>query len=174
MCRLPCSSNIYGGRIVLVAQETWFIPLSLTFPSKGCVGPRHERRTMLKELILWFNRADELLPLVYRQVRHQLYFAYSIIYEVLRYHTFCAGLVPKQLTDEHKRARAVMCMQILKWCHEEGEVFLQRIVTGDKTWVHHHENASKRQSMEWKHTSLPSTKKFKICQQSDVDAVLGL
>jgi len=37
---------------------------------------------------------------------------------------------------------------------------VQRIVTGDETWVHHYEPASKCQSMWWKHTSSPRTKKF--------------
>jgi hypothetical protein len=33
-------------------------------------------------------------------------------------------------------------MQFLQQYHEEGEAFLQQIVTGDKTWVHHYEPAS--------------------------------
>jgi hypothetical protein len=32
---------------------------------------------------------------------------------------------------------------------------------GIETWVCHYESASKCQSMEWEHTSLPRTKKFK-------------
>jgi hypothetical protein len=39
--------------------------------------------------------------------------------------------------------------------HEEG-AFLDRIVTGDETWIHHCEPESKQQSMEWKHPQLPS------------------
>jgi histone-lysine N-methyltransferase SETMAR len=45
--------------------------------------------------------------------------------------------------------------------HAEGEEFLSCIVTGDKTWVHYYEPESKRQSMEWRHTSFPAKIKFK-------------
>jgi len=44
---------------------------------------------------------------------------------------------------------------------EEGDNFLQQIVTGDETWIHHYEPESKRQSMQWKHPSSPVAKKFK-------------
>jgi len=43
----------------------------------------------------------------------------------------------------------------------EGEAFLSRIVTGDKTWAHHYELETKRQSMEWHHPHSPRKKKFK-------------
>jgi hypothetical protein len=32
---------------------------------------------------------------------------------------------------------------------------------GDETWVYHFEPKSKQQSMQWKHTSSPPTKKLK-------------
>jgi hypothetical protein len=38
---------------------------------------------------------------------------------------------------------------------------LERIITADKTWVHHYEPESKAQSMAWKHPTLPVAKKFK-------------
>jgi hypothetical protein len=27
----------------------------------------------------------------------------------------------------------------LKWCNREGDNFLNRIITGDETWIHHYE-----------------------------------
>lgn len=39
--------------------------------------------------------------------------------------------------------------------------FLNHIITGDETWVRRYEPETKRQSMQWKHTSSPSSKKFK-------------
>lgn len=44
----------------------------------------------------------------------------------------------------------------------EGDSFLNRIVTGDETWIHYYEPESKRQSMEWKHPESPAKKKFKV------------
>jgi hypothetical protein len=47
---------------------------------------------------------------------------------------------------------------ILQQYCEEGEAFLYQIVKGDETWEHHHEPASKHQSMELK---FPRIRKFK-------------
>lgn len=38
---------------------------------------------------------------------------------------------------------------------------MERIFTGDKTWIHHYEPETKRHSMEWKHPQSPTRKKFK-------------
>jgi hypothetical protein len=43
----------------------------------------------------------------------------------------------------------------------EGDDFLSTIVTGDETWIHHFEPETKRQSMEWHHTTSPQKEKFK-------------
>jgi hypothetical protein len=45
---------------------------------------------------------------------------------------------------------------------QEGEEFLDSIVTGDETWVFHHTPESKQQSLQWRHTHSPRTKKFII------------
>jgi hypothetical protein len=39
---------------------------------------------------------------------------------------------------------------------------LNRIVIGDESWVHHYQPKSEHVSMQWKHPSSPSTKKFKV------------
>jgi hypothetical protein len=44
----------------------------------------------------------------------------------------------------------------------EGEEFLARNIMGDETWIQYYEPASKRQSMEWRHTSSPVKKKLKL------------
>jgi histone-lysine N-methyltransferase SETMAR len=43
----------------------------------------------------------------------------------------------------------------------EGGDFLSTIVTGDETWIHHFKPETKRQSMEWHHTTSPRKKMFK-------------
>uniref|UniRef100_A0A1B6I6U6 Mariner Mos1 transposase n=1 Tax=Homalodisca liturata TaxID=320908 RepID=A0A1B6I6U6_9HEMI len=45
----------------------------------------------------------------------------------------------------------------------EGETFLNRIVTGDETWVVYVNAETKQQSMQWGHTASPSKPK-KACQ----------
>ena len=54
----------------------------------------------------------------------------------------------------------------------EGEVMLDRIVTGDETWVHHYQTETKQASRQWKHKESPTLTKFKV-EQSDGYRVLG-
>jgi len=44
---------------------------------------------------------------------------------------------------------------------QEGDEFLDFTVTGDETWVYQHTPESKQQSLQWRHTHSPRTKKFK-------------
>jgi hypothetical protein len=52
----------------------------------------------------------------------------------------------------------------------EGDGFLGRTVTGDETWVYHHQPETKKASEEWRHTS--SKKKKKFCTQSSAGEVM--
>lgn len=87
--------------------------------------------------------------------------AYSLVHDILGFHKVAARWVPRHLTEEHKRNRQHICSSLLERYNREGDNFLNRIITGDETWVHHYEPETKRQSMQWKHTSSPSSKKFK-------------
>jgi len=86
--------------------------------------------------------------------------AYAILHDDLRYRKVCARWVPKELTVVHKRQRVEVANQFVRR-YEEDPSILVRILTADKTWVHHYDPDSKRQSMEWKHPSSPAKKKFK-------------
>jgi hypothetical protein len=89
----------------------------------------------------------------------------------------CARWVPKQLTDEHNRARLETYTEFLWRYREYKEVFLHHIVTGNETWLHRYEAAKKRQSVEWKTHVILQDQEIQKCafrRQSYVDAVLGL
>jgi hypothetical protein len=43
-----------------------------------------------------------------------------------------------------------LSLQRLLQYADEGEDMLNRIVTGDQSWMHHYEPESKRASMQWK------------------------
>ena len=86
--------------------------------------------------------------------------AHVIVHDDLGYYKVCARWVPKQLTLEHKQRREEVARQFLQR-YEEDTSILERIVTGDETWVHHYEPESKRQRKEWRHPSSPTPKKFK-------------
>jgi hypothetical protein len=68
--------------------------------------------------------------------------------------------MPKQLTAQHKQQHVEVATRF-RQRYEEDPGILERIVTGDETWVHHYEPESKGQSMEWKHPLSPVRKKFK-------------
>ena len=83
----------------------------------------------------------------------------------LGYSKFCARWVPRQLTEAHKQSRLEACFELLEYCHSD-KTFLQRIVTGNESWVHHFEPESKKASMEWRHPTSPRPKKFKFQQSA--------
>ncbi|KAL4121904.1 hypothetical protein QTP88_014324 [Uroleucon formosanum] len=80
----------------------------------------------------------------------------------LEYRKICARWVPKMLTEEMKQNRVEICRQLLLRFDRERENFLNIIVTGDESWVHHYDPENKRQSMEFHHKTSPAPKKFKI------------
>ena len=80
---------------------------------------------------------------------------YFLVHDILGFHKVAARWVPRHLTEEHKRNRQHIYSSLLERYNREG------IITGDEIWVHHYEPETKRQSMQWKHTSSPSSKKFK-------------
>ena len=64
------------------------------------------------------------------------------------------------LTSEMNRQRKEMCNHLMKRYNKEGEAFLERVVTGYESWVHHFDPESKVQSMEYRHKTSP--RKFKV------------
>ena len=54
------------------------------------------------------------------------------------------------------------CQELLRRYEADGEAFLQRIITGDESWVQFYEPERKRQSMEWRHTLSPKPKKVRV------------
>ena len=87
--------------------------------------------------------------------------AYSLVHDILGFHEVAARWVPRHPSEEHKRNRQHICSSLLEGYNREGDNLLNRIITDDETWVHHYEPDIKRQGMQWKHTSSPSSK---ICK----------
>jgi len=81
---------------------------------------------------------------------------HEIVTEKLKFRKLCSRWVPKILTEQHKTKRMGSALQFLTRYDEGGEEFLTQIVTGDETWVSYDTPESKRQSMEWRHTSSPA------------------
>ena len=87
--------------------------------------------------------------------------AFNIIHECLGYRKVSCLWVPNQLDDVMKGKRMITCLNHLQRYAEKGDNFLDRIVTGDETWVLHCTPESKQQGMVWKHPQSPARKKFR-------------
>ncbi|KAJ4431874.1 hypothetical protein ANN_20480 [Periplaneta americana] len=62
-------------------------------------------------------------------------------------------------------------LTFLQRYHDDGDEFLDRIVTGDDTWISHFTPETKHQSMHWRHSGFPVRTKFKqSCRVETVNA----
>ena len=86
--------------------------------------------------------------------------AFSLVSDILGFHKVSACWLPKHLTEDHKRSRVHICSSLLERYNIEGVDFLNHIITGDEIWTHLDEPETEGQSMQWKHTSIPSSKKI--------------
>ena len=80
----------------------------------------------------------QIIPEVSKTTIHEA------VTEKLGYRKLCARWVPKMLTDEHITKRMGFALKFLTRYAEEGDEFLDSIVTGDETWVFHHTPESKQ------------------------------
>ena len=87
--------------------------------------------------------------------------AFNIIHECLEYRKVSCRWVPKKVDDVMKGKRMIASSNHLLQYAEEGDNLLDRIVTGDETWLPHCTPESKQQSMVWKHPQSPVRKKFR-------------
>ncbi|KAJ4435424.1 hypothetical protein ANN_18039 [Periplaneta americana] len=89
----------------------------------------------------------------------------SLLHEIVTKHLLfkkvCARWVPKNLAPEHKMQRLGAALTFLQRYHDDGDEFLDRIVTGDETWISHFTPETKQQSMHWRHSGSPVRTKFK-------------
>ena len=84
-----------------------------------------------------------------------------IINEDLDMRNLSEKWVPKCLNADQKRQRCQSSEQILEFFGEhDPNDFLSRLVTMDETWLYHYDPETKQQSMEWRHSGSPRSKKF--------------
>ena len=82
---------------------------------------------------------------------------HRIITEDLHMRKICAKLVPKNLSEEEKDNRVLVSPEPLNRVTSEPD-FLQRVITGDETWVFEYDPTIKRQCSEWHTSQSPRTK----------------
>src|SRR5713101_6396032 len=84
---------------------------------------------------------------------------HRILRDHLKLRKKCAQWVPKNLSSEQKRLE--FAQNNLQCYQQQGDAFLERIVTGDETWCFHHEPVTKRSSMQWLPKGAPPPKMFR-------------
>jgi histone-lysine N-methyltransferase SETMAR len=62
--------------------------------------------------------------------------AHNIVTECLGMSRICARWIPHNLTPEQKQKSVDLSKENLQQLEREGQAFLNRIVTGDETWVY--------------------------------------
>jgi hypothetical protein len=80
--------------------------------------------------------------------------AYSVLQDRVKFRKVCARWVPRKLKVREEIDRMGLSLHLLR-CLDKGKDTLNRIVTGDESWVHYCKPASTRASMQWKHPSSP-------------------
>ena len=75
----------------------------------------------------------------------------EILTEDLDMRKVCAKMVPKDLAKEQKQRRVTICQDLLK----RQDDILDRVITGDETWVYQYNPETKRQSAQWKTANSP-------------------
>ncbi|KAJ4439236.1 hypothetical protein ANN_07356 [Periplaneta americana] len=115
-------------------------------PVRQCI--MENRRFTITELSSHF-------PQISRSLLHE------IVTKHLLFKKVCARWVQKNLTPEHKMQRLGAALTFLQQYHDDGDEFLDRIVTGDETWISHFTPETKQQSMHWQHSRSPVRTKSK-------------
>ena len=83
---------------------------------------------------------------------------WDIVYERLGYRKVCSRWVPRQLTEDHKKNRMGASLTNLLRFNDNGEDFLEQIITGDETWIHQYCPEKKRNPWHGSIQCLPPSK----------------
>ena len=84
--------------------------------------------------------------------------AKDILTNVLGMRRVCARWVSRLLVP----VRVQICTELQQRLSDEGDSFLNKVITCDETWFHFFEPESKQQSSMWKHTWSPSPSVGKV------------
>ena len=75
---------------------------------------------------------------------------FRILKDKLNYSKICARWVPHMLTEAKKECRLMFCSNLVNMVDNNKDLFMQRVVTGDETWLYAFDPEPKMQSREWR------------------------
>ena len=112
------------------------------------------------------QKVDKMIAANRKDIANVLDISKERVHHIIPVHLGCrkvsARWVQRQPTVEMKAQRKTICTQLLERFTHDGERFLQSIITGDESWVHHYDPESKMQSMQYRYKNSPAPKKFKV------------
>ena len=73
----------------------------------------------------------------------------------------CSTWIPHLLTSLQRYERVEGCEELLALYEEEGNDFISRIITGDKSCFYYYQSESKQSSKQWKRADSPPPTKLK-------------
>jgi len=85
---------------------------------------------------------------------------HKILINDLEMRKICAKMVMKILSQDQKDNRRDRCLDFLEQI-ENGPSFLERVITGDESWIFEYDPETKRQSQEWHTSASPRQEKRK-------------
>ena len=83
---------------------------------------------------------------------------HTIFSDILGLKSVTAKFVPKLLNFVQKARRMTITQEKLNDVNDDPDL-LQRVITGDESWVYGYDVGAKTQSSQWKHTESPRPKK---------------
>jgi len=83
---------------------------------------------------------------------------HSILTNVLAMQRVSVKFVPKLLTMEQTQLRLEVSQDVLDYVNSDPE-FLNIVTTSDESWVYGHDQETKAQSSQWKHSKSQKPKK---------------
>lgn len=119
------------------------------------------------------SMSDKVKDLVYRDRRHtlrslsaELGISTSTVHDILKQDLgmskVCARWVPRLLKDHERETRVRCSEEFVRRVEQEGDTFLDRIVTTDETWMYHFDPETKAQSCVWKTPGTPPPTKARL------------
>ena len=96
----------------------------------------------------------------------------DILTNVVGMRRVCALWVPRLLVPEQETVRVQICTELQQRLLDEGDSFLNKVITCDETWFHFFEPESKQQSSMLKHTFTCKSTPFEDGWQSNVNNIL--
>ncbi|XP_066261786.1 protein GVQW3-like [Euwallacea similis] len=158
----------YGDSVLSRAQVfRWFKAFSKgrgTIEDESRSGRPSSSRTdenvdRIRDLV----RSDRRLTV--RMIRQELNLTHTTVHQILTnelgMRKICSKMVPKNLSKNQKDIRKERCLDFLESIENEPN-FVERVITGDESWVFEYDPETKRQSMEWHRLTSPRPKKARM------------